>query len=78
MQEEIYQRKTREIVTMAANHDEADEILKTPYPPFVEPTQEYYGVCGVCHGTGTVPDYDRPNREESCWNCGGDGKSERN
>lgn len=62
---------------MAAEHTKDDEYVEFDYPPFIEPTQEYDGICGVCNGSGWVPDYDRPNRQEPCWNCGGDGKSIR-
>ena len=63
---------------MAAKHSESDEYgcEMTPHGPLPAPTEEYYGICSTCHGSGTVSDADRVNRDETCWSCGGDGKSE--
>jgi len=69
---------------MAATHYEEDEIKEgygANYEPIPEPTQEYYGVCSTCNGSGnTVYLGDRPSigqHTEPCWSCDGDGKSER-
>lgn len=61
---------------MAAIHNESDEIVFTPEP---NPTEEYYGICSVCHGDGEVIEFDERGRRtmEECGNCGGDGKSIR-
>lgn len=62
---------------MVAKHHPDNEIVETPWHPYVEPTREYYGECGVCDGTGRVPSFERVGCEDPCWNCDGDGKSEK-
>lgn len=63
---------------MPAHHTKADEYIDTHHG--AEPTEEYFGVCSCCHGTGTTPEYNDRGRylgDETCQNCGGDGLSER-
>ena len=42
-----------------------------------EPTEEYYGICSDCHGSGEISAYETHGRyTEPCPRCGGDGRSE--
>jgi hypothetical protein len=43
----------------------------------VDPTPEYYGICGQCEGRGEVYGGEHENITETCFACGGDGKSVR-
>ena len=61
---------------MAARHTPEQEIIETNYPPYAEPTQEAYGNCGICFGSGVESEWDNNIRREfPCGNCGGDGLS---
>ena len=65
---------------MVAKHTKEDELRREPsidgWSDVDVPTEEFYGVCGVCHGSGKTPDPERQGCSEPCWNCGGDGMSE--
>lgn len=66
---------------MAAQHTIEDEVVETPWPPFLEPTPEASGICGQCYGDGKETEYHERTGKligyNVCGNCGGDGKSKR-
>lgn len=62
---------------MPAKHKAEDEIRVCLFTHTPEPTHEYYGICSVCFGDGKAPTFEKHIPYEDCWNCGGDGKSER-
>jgi hypothetical protein len=68
---------------MVAKHRKEDET-KMEYLEDMEgnhhevpvPTPEFHGKCGICFGYGNILGYEH-GRSNPCYNCKGDGKSER-